>query len=318
MALCHPSFQNTNKLVVTDAEDAWFVRINHITSYGTDPHLESLCVAPPEPLVFLNTYAAPRSTCLIWEHIEDAPGKPCPNPRVILPRHMIPGIVNEPVEVDVRSFGVRMPLCTRDNPTYGVAGLVHLLPPALAWVWRLVAPRGDSNPSITDSCGMSSEGVGSFWPFATGRKVEFANLLLEQIRSTPGTRYVLIPNQHVGAWKVGFMPQWIVREYLARRSGARFRPDQLTPARCSLLGYALKSMVIEGVHIPHSLLEVNLQPEVGDEAYDAGARCLEEFFHQELSAYLLDDDLDPMGREIITCTLDHGTLDDWERIIPRV
>jgi Zn-finger nucleic acid-binding protein len=48
-------------------------------------------------------------------------------------------------------------------------------------------------------------------------------------------RYVLIPNQHIGAWEVGFMPQWITREYLARRGGARFGAGRLKPpaARCS-------------------------------------------------------------------------------------
>lgn len=46
---------------------------------------------------------------------------------------------------------------------------------------------------------MTSEGVGSYWPFATGRMVDQANLLLKQIMDTPSTRYKLIPNQHVGA-----------------------------------------------------------------------------------------------------------------------
>ncbi|MEI7768200.1 MAG: DUF4914 family protein, partial [Phycisphaerae bacterium] len=41
MALCHPSLQKgSGKLTVMDAEDAWFVRINHIEHYGVDPHLE--------------------------------------------------------------------------------------------------------------------------------------------------------------------------------------------------------------------------------------------------------------------------------------
>ena len=39
----------------------------------------------------------------------DSTGKPCPNPRVIVPRKMVDNIVDKPVEVDVRSFGVRMP-----------------------------------------------------------------------------------------------------------------------------------------------------------------------------------------------------------------
>ncbi len=40
--------------------------------------------------------------------------------------------------------------CTRGRPTYGILGLFHLLPPALAWLWRLVSPRGHANPSIVD------------------------------------------------------------------------------------------------------------------------------------------------------------------------
>lgn len=176
MALCHPSLQQGDgKLTLMDAENAWFVRVNHIRRYGVDPHLEGLTAQPPDPLLFLNIDTVPGGRSLIWEHIEDAPGKPCPNPRVVLPRHIVPGIVDGPATVDVRSFGVRTPPCTRENPTYGIIGLFHLLPPALSWLWRLVAPRGFDNPSIVDTAGMSSEGVGSYWPFATGKQVEHAN-----------------------------------------------------------------------------------------------------------------------------------------------
>ena len=151
MALCHPDFQHydgrVKKLTVTDAEQSWFLRVNHITKYGTDPHLERLTVHPKDPLLFLNIDAKPDSTALIWEHIEDAPGEPCPNPRLVLPRENYPKIVSEPVTVDIRSFGVRCPPCTRETPTYGILGLFHLLPPSLAWLWRLVAPRGYGNPS---------------------------------------------------------------------------------------------------------------------------------------------------------------------------
>lgn len=83
---------------------------------------------------------------------------------------------------------------------------------------------------------MTSEGVGSYWPFATGKMVEQANLLLEQIISSSNTRYVLIPNQHIGVYKVGFMPQWIAREYIARRGSAKFKQEHLKEARCTLLG----------------------------------------------------------------------------------
>ncbi|MCD4780227.1 MAG: DUF4914 family protein [Candidatus Omnitrophica bacterium] len=316
MALCHPSFQNdSKKLVVSDAEEGWFVRINHINQYGVDSNLESLSVNPQEPLIFLNLYAVPKATCLIWEHIEDEPGVLCPNPRVVLPRHIVPNTVNAPVEVDVRSFGVRTPPCSKENPSYGIMGLLHMLPSSLAWLWRLVAPRGYANPSITDAVGMTSEGVGSYWPFATGKRVDQANLLLRQIVNTPKTRYSLSPNQYVGAWQVGFIPQWLSREYLARRGSAKFKPEQLRPARCPLLGNALYSMHIEGVAIPRWFLQVETQPEVGEEAYDKGAAILREFFYKELKSYLKETSLDSLGRKIIECCFDDGTLDDYEKFI---
>ncbi len=316
MALCHPQFQNgSKKLVVADAEKGWFVRVNHITHYGVDSYLENLTINPSEPLTFLNLYAVPNATCLIWEHIEDEPGVPCPNPRVIMPRSVVPNVVNEPVEVNVRSFGVRTPPCTRQQPTYGIIGLVHILPPALAWLWRMVSPRGHANPSITDTAGMSSEGVGSYWPFATGRRVDQANLLLQQIAQTLQTRYILTPNQHIGAWETGFMPQWIAREYLARRGSSRFKPEQLQPARCPLLGHSLYSMQVEGSAIPRDFLQVNTQPEVGDAGYDEGAKILTQFFHKELKPYLSEKDLLPLGRKIIECCIDGGTLNDYDSLI---
>lgn len=315
MAHCHPEFQKKKKLVISDAEEAWFLRVNHINRYGVDPDYERICVHPKEPLIFLNMRGVPGSTCLIWEHTEDEPGKPCPNPRVILPRRLIPNIVNEPVEVDIRSFGVRTPPCTRENPTYGIFGILHILPPALGWLWRLVAPRGAANPSIVDGGGMSSEGVGSYWPFATGRRVDQANLLLTQILDTPETRYMLCPNQHIGAWKVGFMPQWIARDYLARRGGVKFRKHQLNPSRCPLLGYSLDSMLFEGTPMHTWFLRVELQREVGEDGYDAGAKILMDFFLKELKKYLDDPALDPLGREIIQCVFDHGSLTDLEALI---
>ncbi len=315
MALCNPTFQNDSKrLVVKDAEEAWFLRVDHIKEYGTDPHREKIFIHPPEPLIFLNLDGVPGSTCLIWEHTMDEPGKPCPNPRVILPRRFIPDIVDDPVEIDVRSFGVRTPPSSKETPNYGIMGILHVLPPGLAWLWRLVAPRGHANPSIIDTSGLSSEGVGSYWPFATGRMVDQANLLLEQIIRTVNTRYVLIPNQHIGIYKVGFMPQWIAREYMARRGGARFRPDQLVKARCPLLGYAMKSIRVDGQYLPQGFLEVDYQPEVGTEGYDQGAKLLVDFFHQELEQFLVPD-LHPVGKSLIECCLQNCGLDEYIKLM---
>ena len=315
IALCHPRIQQDNgKLWIVDAEDGWFVRVNHITEYGTDPALEKLTAQPARPLLFLNIDAAPGGRALIWEHIEDAPGTPCPNPRVIIPRSIVADVVAEPVAVDIRSFGVRTPPCSREKPTYGIIGLFHVLPPALAWLWRLVAPRGHANPSIVDQEAMSSEGVGSYWPFAPGRRVRQANLLLTQIQQTPHTRYILVPNQYVGVWEMGFMPQWLARDYLARRGIAPFRDDQIKPARCPLLGYALQSIRIEGVRVAHWFLEVHEQPEVGNEGYDQGAVILKDFFHKQVQTFL-EDDLLPLGRQIIECCLQDGTAADYEELL---
>jgi hypothetical protein len=232
----------------------------------------------------------------------------------VLPRQLVPGIVNKPVQVMIRNFGLRTPPCTAENPSYGIAGYLHLLPPALAWIWRLVAPRGYSNPSITDTEGLSSEGVGSYWPFATGCMVDHANLLLRQMRNTPKVRYTLTPNQHVGCWKVSFMPQWIAREYLGRRGTAELPADKLKKARCALLGYTLKTMQVEGVTLPHLLLHVEEQPEVGFAGYDAGAKILIDFFHKELQQYHKPN-LDLQGRRIIDCCLANGTVEDYEELM---
>lgn len=315
MALCHPTLQRTQerKLSLVDAENAWFLRVNHIENYGTDPHIERMTVNPPGPLLFLNIEARPGATALIWEHTEDEPGVPCPNPRVVVPRNYVPNVVNHSVTVDIRSFGVRCPPCTKDLPTYGIMGLFHVLPPSLAWLWRLVAPRGHGNPSIVDQGGMKSEGVGSFWPFATGRKVDQANILLDQVMETDSTLFVLIPNQHVGSWKVGFAPQWVAREYLARRGAAPFRPGDLKAARCPLLGYHKEKIQVEGQTIGTWFMDVSKQPEVGEEAYDKGAEILTNFFHQQLQDFLVDD-LQPRGKEIIQACLDGATVEDYAKI----
>lgn len=316
MALCHPSIQkNEGKLSVLDAENAWFIRVDSINDYGDDPFLEKLTIKPKKPLLFLNIKTNPDSTALIWDHTEDSPGKKCPNPRVIVPRQIVPNVVSKPVTVDIRSFGVRTPPCSKENPTYGIIGLFHILPPALAWLWRLVSPRGHANPSIVGGSGMGSEGVGSYWPFATGKMETHANLLLEQIIQTPRMRYTLAPNQFIGTWKVGFKPQLLMREYLTRRGNAKLRSDQYQNARCPLLGFELNYLTIEGAKIPSRFLQVHKQIEVETEGYDAGAKILYDFFRNELKKYKTDN-LSATGKKIIEACLSGATVDDYLSIIP--
>ncbi len=316
MAFCHPSIQKNNgKLEIMDAENAWFVRVDSVKEYGDDPHLEKATIKPENPLLFLNIETVPESTALIWEHIQDEPGKPCPNPRVILPRSNVKNIVNHPVSVDIRSFGIRTPMCSKENPSYGIVGLFHILPPALAWLWRLVSPRGHNNPSIVGTGAMESEGVGSYWPFATGKRVTHANLLLDQIIKTPRTTFTLVPNQNIGVWQVGFKPQLLMREYLTRRGVAKLRADQYQPARSSLLGYELNYLTIESSKIPTRFLKVYNQVEVGAEGYDSGAEILQEFFKNELQKFWKED-LYKTGKRIIDACLSNASVEEYNQIVP--
>lgn len=316
MAICHPSFQrNRGRLTLADGEDGWFVRVDGINEYGCEPMYEKIAIHTKVPMIFLNIEGVPQATCLPWDHIKNSDGSICSNPRIIIPRHLINGIVNTPVEVDVRSFGVRMPPTTAKNPSYGVMGLLQIVPPALAWAWRLVAPRGFKNPSVNSGNALTSEGVGSYWPFATGKKVKQANLLLEQLVDNYNTHYVLIPNQHIGTFKVGFAAEWIAREYLARRGGVRIKMDRLIPARCPLFGYSLREMKVDGQQIPLGFLRPETQETLGEQGYDKGAEILYDFFLKELEAFDTDE-LHPMGRQIIECVRNRGTVEDFCEIVP--
>ena len=321
MACAYKKLQDpeNGRLVIMDAEDGWFLRMDGMNAYGNSPMYERICIHPTHPLEFFNMDSVPGATCLIWEHVLESNGKPCSNPRVIIPRNMITNIIpdTEPMEVNVRSFGVRMPPSTAKDPNYGVMGMLQVIPASLSWLWRLISPRGFKNPSIADTnagSGLKSEGVGSYWPFATGLKVTQANMLLEQILGCPNTLNVLIPNQHIGAYHVGFMGEWISREYLARHLG-QIKTKHLVPARCPLFGFALDEMKLDGQYIRQTFLRPETQSKLGNAGYDAGAKILTDFFKQELQQFLVPE-LDPLGRKIIECCLSDGKLEDYLALTP--
>jgi hypothetical protein len=209
---------------------------------------------------------------------------------------------------------VRTPPCTKENSTYGIIGLVQILPPSIAWIWRVVSPRGFANPSIISAEGMHSEGVGSYWPFATGKKITHANLLLKQITENPDVHYVLCPVKHVGAWEVGFTPEWIMREYFSRRGGVKFNPEEICFLGSTILGYSLNSLVMEGQTINESLLKVELQPEVRKKGFREGSKILTDYFKKELEQYLTPE-LDPLGQEIIKAFLRDAPLEEMESLV---
>ena len=195
-------------------------------------------------------------------------------------------------------------------------GLVQFVPTSIAWLWRLVSPRGFKNPSIADTAGsgMKAEGVGSYWPFSTGKKVTSANLLLHQMLNAPNTLNILIPNQHIGAYQIGFMGEWLAREYLARRNGT-VRMKHLVPARNPIFGFSLDEMKIDGQYVRRTFLRPELQSKLGYEGYDAGAKILTDFIKEQVQQFMTDD-LDPIGRQIIELCLRDAPLEEYLAITP--
>jgi len=162
---------------------------------------------------------------------------------------------------------------------------------------------------------MVAEGVGSFWPFSTGTKVAAANLALRQILEQNRTRYVLVPNQHIGAYKVGFAAQWLTREYLARRGGGRIWREELVPARFPLFGFTPREVKLDGQQVRPTLLFPENQSRVGHEAYDTGAQIIADFFASELPQFLTDE-LDPTGRALIEACLRGASVEEYEELTP--
>ncbi|MBQ0026424.1 MAG: DUF4914 family protein [Lachnospiraceae bacterium] len=320
MVLAHKDFvSDDGELMIVDAEAGWFLRMDGDTAYGNCPEYERISIHPKEPLESFNMEGVPGSTCLIWDHYKESTGKRCTNPRVIMPRDMLQEIIpgNTPVEVNIRSFGVRMPPSTIEKPDYGVMGMMQVVPISLAWAWRLISPRGYKNPSIADSnagSGLKAEGVGSYWPFCTGKKVTQANMLLKQMLASPKTLNILIPNQHIGAYNVGFAGEWLTREYLSRRVG-QVRMRHLTPARCPIFGYSLEEMKVDGQYIRQTFLRPELQSKLGFEGYDAGAKILTDFFKEQIPQFMTDE-LDPLGRQILELILNDAPLEEYLKITP--
>ncbi len=64
-----------------------------------------------------------------------------------------------------------------------------------------------------------------------------------------------------------------------------------------------------------AVFDVSKQPEVGEAAYDEGARMLTEFFHKCIRDFLTEE-LDPQGRAIIDVCLSGGSIDDYDQFTP--
>ena len=125
----------------------------------------------------------------------------------------------------------------------------------------------------------------------------------------------MIPNQHIGAYKVGFMPQWIAREYIARRGSAKFKLEHLSESKCVLLGYELEALKVDGQYIRKTLLQPMKQEEVGPEGFFKGADILKNFFKTEIVKYNTKN-LDPIGQQIINLYMEDAPLAEFINLIP--
>ena len=139
-------------------------------------------------------------------------------------------------------------------------------------------------------------------------------MLLHQIVGTPNTLNILIPNQHIGVYNVGFCAEWVVREYLARRMGT-VNAKHLVEARCPLFGYSLNELRIDGQHMRLSWLRPELQSTIGREGYDQCAKILTDFFKEELKQFLVPE-LDPLGRQIIELCMNDAPLEEYLKLTP--
>ena len=106
-----------------------------------------------------------------------------------------------------------------------------------------------------------------------------------------------------------------------QRAAVRAKDRQIDPGKIGPKAGAphhigdVQDTPVEGRMIARWFLQVDTQPEVGEETYDEGAKILQTFFHRCLADFQ-DPDLEPLGKQIITCCLDGGGLEDYEQLIP--
>ena len=83
------------------------------------------------------------------------------------------------------------------------------------------------------------------------------------------------------------------------------------------MGYALNSVKLDGNVIPKGFLQVNYQTEVGNEAYDEGAKILTDFFKEQLEPFNVKE-LDSLGKQIIDACMKDASVEDYFNLIPKL
>ena len=72
---------------------------------------------------------------------------------------------------------------------------------------------------------------------------------------------------------------------------------------------------MDGQQISSWLLRPERQAALGVEGYDKGAKILYDFFAKELEIYDTEE-LHPVGKEILECFRNNGTIEDYCAITP--
>ena len=297
IGIVHPEAQTVPGLVVVqDGErEGWFIRYEGICCPDDEPNVQEMVRRTNTPLLFLNIDGRPGKPINMWEHTDG-----CTNPRGFMPRKFFGASAAE-LPIHVQSWGFRQPTCTADQPTYGIGGLCHVLPWQVAWLWYLLSPRGDKNPSIVGDNGKA---------FSPGREVDQANLLLQMMQRAHDVQHLLVPNQHIGPWSVGYGSMWFVREWLSRKpGGACFAMEELIPAPMPLFGYALKHATLNGQEVDIRILRP--WQEYGHNAYQKGRTEFVAFSHPIFRRFARDPDINPIGRDILNWAIRGGNLSEF-------
>jgi hypothetical protein len=82
-----------------------------------------------------------------------------------------------------------------------------------------------------------------------------------------------------------------------------------------LLGEVYGPIQVDGQHISSRFLRPEKQATLGEEGYDKGAEILYDFFAKELEVYNTED-LHPVGKQILECFFNRGTIEDYCAITP--
>ena len=304
------AFTRSNQLMISDAEHGWFLRLDNATEPGADVFCEYLAKLPIAHRIWLSV--EPGLFARPWLRTADPGGDRDKNGRMMIGRRYVPNYVDHAVKVDIRSLGIRTPHCFDPAP-FGIVGFCHYLPWWLAYLWRLAPPRGHDNPSIAagaqpsadDDFVLPFEGVGAYEAFLLGDPVDHANLLLRQFAETAGTiTNILVPNQHVGAYQVGFAPQHFLRAHLCL--GGTITPGDWAP--CALLGQEIEPFAAgDGEPLPDVLFRPHRQPELRDGRYERGRAIVERSLRAYLPRYL-QPHLHPVAARLIRAVVDGEDL----------